>query len=183
VNVLYNDGNWVLIKWPGCSYEKVSPWVEQYPVGKLDSNWSGTRAIKTTVWDSETNGRLTTKRLAELVVSLNLNPEHIQVVVPRSRSITVVHSRSKQQQKKKRKVKLETCAVKVCLFVRGLEDKWFGDDCEDALEGAKIVGELDETGQQLNGEYVVIMYESVADCMEFIKHDREKILDALESLT
>jgi hypothetical protein len=175
VDVLYNDGTWVLIKWPGCSYEQVSPWVEQYPIDKLEN-----RSVRTTVWDSSVNGRLTMKRLAKLILSLNLDPQHVQGVIARSRPKPKTDVAIRPP--KECKVKLETCAVKVCLFVHGV-DCWMGEDCEEALETAKIVAEIDETGQQANGEYVVLMYNNVSDCMEFIKHDREVLLDTLESLT
>ena len=71
LQVLFNNGTWALVKWPGCSPEHVSPWVTLYNVDKLDFNQGDN------VWSSDLDGRLTKNRLHNLIVKLKLDPAFI----------------------------------------------------------------------------------------------------------
>lgn len=78
-----------------------------------------------------------------------------------------------------KKRRFVSAAVQVVLFVsaESLPDHW-----DDLLFETKVVGVICETGTQINGPYIVLYYNNFVDCMEFIKHDKEALLEALEAL-
>ena len=176
VQVLFNDGTHALVKWPGDSREKVSPWVEQYLLSKIHDKHGSGRTD--TVWRSDVNGRLTKNRIEALVKSLRLNPECIQEVervVARKRRTT---TRSEKTRKDWKAV-LDTGCVQVLLWLWGE----YPDDWLDILYSANIVASVADAGSQPSGgDYVLLEYDTMTDCMEFIRADREKILDDLEKV-
>jgi len=186
VLVLYNDGETALVKWPsgstssgGGTFRDYCPaWVEKYSI-HIDN--PRVHDFSEHVWDcSRTgDGPMTEANLKKLVHRLKLNELYMCYTRPNRGKQEVIRPAIKP--KKERRVGLETRAVKVCMFISGFTGDLLSEDCEAALDNTKIVGELDETGQQINGEYLVLMYESLTDLVEFFKYDREKILDTLES--
>lgn len=170
VQVLFNDGKFAVVKWPGDSREKVSPWVKQYSIDKLVE---GSRYPDgETVWSSDQDGRLTAKRVRELIKSLKLDLDGIQKKQP----TTVVHSRyqaRKQKPVKQRQITLETRAVKVVLKIVGaIPSNWEEIVSRTALVGAVV--------DKISPWYIVLEYSTVTDCMEFISSDREALMDAME---
>ena len=187
VLVLYNDGETALVKWPSVSTghsvfkaDYCSPWVEKYTIKPTEPRLDTHNSEH--VWDcSRTgDGPMTEANLKKLVHRLKLNEEFMFYTRPNRGKQEVIRPAIKP--KKERLVNLETRAVKVCMFISGFDGEWLSDEVENALEDAKTVGDLSETGQQINGEYLVLLYESLTDCMEFFKFDRETILDTLELL-
>lgn len=175
VQVIYNDGKFALVKWPGDRREKVSPWVEQYTIDKLQSGVNSSSMLGQTVWDSEQHGRLTNRRVAELIVSLRLELDGIQP--KESKPTTVVHSRYQARKKKpakERNTQLETRAVKVVLKIVGaIPSEW-----EYIVSQVKLAGSVVD---KISPWYIVLEYKTLTDCVEFISGDRESLLDALDN--
>lgn len=179
VKVLYNDGKTALVKWPGGmtggrvfdSY--VSAWVTKYDLTEYFSHSTGKR-----VWDCNTkegDGRLTKNRLKELVEKLGLDPSYI---VEQPKKPKAKQEPQPLPKKKERRFKLEACSVQICFFIEG---DTLPNDWDDRVAAAPLVAQVAETGMQVNGSYLLLEYDNTMDMREFLKGDREKILDTLES--
>lgn len=176
VTVLYNDGSTALVKWPGGMIGRfggswVSAWVTKYDLTEYFSHSTGKR-----VWDcgKEGDGRLTKNRIKELVVQLGLDPQYIVEPPPKPKA----PQQPKVLPKKERRFKLEACSVQICFFIGGEDPP---EDWEDRLSAASTVAHISETGMQINGYYVLLEYENTMDMREFLRGDRNKILDTLEA--
>lgn len=181
VTVLYNDGDWALVKWPSVMltrHEYCSPWVCQYDLSQI-SDYCGTPHASQTLWECsrDGDGPMNASNLRKLVKQQRLNEDYI---CQRGKQTPIWQLK----RFKERTVKMTSCTVKVGMFIEGVESGVIlGEDCEGALDSFAIVAEIDEIGSPSAGDYIVLMYESTEDFLEFFKGDQEKILDALESLT
>lgn len=185
VLVLYNDGQTALVKWPSMSTSSgggvfrdyCSAWVERYTIFKHLSDVGNSEHV----WDCGRtgDGPMTEANLKKLVHMLKLNEEFMTYTRPNRGKQEVIRP---PMPKKERKVDLDIRAVKIGMIVDGFTGDWLSEECEEALDNMKIVGELDETGKHTDGRYIVLMYTSPTDFTEFFKFDRKTILDTLESL-
>jgi hypothetical protein len=184
VIVLYNDGNWALVKWPGGSVgsglfpDYVSAWVTQYDLGRFRV---GQCADGFDVWNCarDGDGPMTLRNLEKLVDKHHLDKAFICYTPTKRRRGKQEPIPTSAPVKKKRRFKFSTSAVQIALLIEGesLPDDW--DDC---LCRTKIAGSVCETSTQINGHYLVLEYNTLADCMDFIKADKESLINALETL-
>jgi hypothetical protein len=183
VIVLYNDGDWALVKWPsntlssgsGLFRDYVPAWVTQYDLSRV--GLAGLLGIDVWSCARDADGPMTLRNLEKLVTKQNLCKEYICYT-------PVKRGRGKQEPaivptktEKSRRFKLCSCSVQVGMLIEGdTPQEW-----EDRLCKVAIVGKIVETGTQINGDYLVLEYNNVTDCMEFIKADREALIDSLEA--
>jgi len=180
VIVLYNDGQWALVKWPsatskiygGLFGDYCPPWVTQYDLSKMGTHIAEGENVWSCSRDSG-DGPMTAANLKKLVQERRLNEAFMFPPVRRLGKQEPI--RVERKPEKERRFKLRTFSTQVYMAIEGeLPHQWCG-----VVTSANIVGNVSSVDWPCSS--VMVEYNTLADCIEFFKGDREKILDALEA--